>query len=303
MTESVEHIIKTLKTEKNAIILAHYYQRPEIQDIADAVGDSYYLSKVAKDCSESVIVFCGVHFMAESAKILSPDKTVLLPALDAGCPMADMAEVEKVRALKAEHPKAKVVCYINSTAAVKAESDACCTSSNAVDIVRKIDADEILFVPDKNLGGYIQQQVPEKKMILWEGFCVVHKKVKADEIIKARQLHDGIKVLVHPECEKEVRDLADFIGSTGAIINYATEHDDKKYLIVTEQGVLHELKKKNPDKEFFMPYGSMTCVNMKKTHLEDVYHSLKNMQYEINIDEQVRVQAYRSLMNMHILGR
>lgn len=303
MIENAEQAIQSLKAQKNAIILAHYYQRPQIQDIADAVGDSYYLSKIAKDCSESVIVFCGVHFMAESAKILSPQKTVLLPVLDAGCPMADMAEAEQLKALKAEHPQAKVVCYINSTAAVKAQSDVCCTSSNAVDIIRRLDADEIIFVPDKNLGGYVQQQVPEKKLILWDGFCIVHKRVEAGEIIKAKQIRPGIKVLAHPECEKPVRDLADFIGSTGAIIKYAAEHVDKQYLIVTEQGVLHELKKQNPDKEFFTPYGSMTCTNMKKTTLEDVYNSLNNMQYKIEIDEQIRVKAYKSLMNMHILGR
>jgi quinolinate synthase len=295
--------IQELKKQKNAIILAHYYQCAEVQDIADAVGDSYYLSKIAKDCKENIVVFCGVKFMAESAKILSPQKTVLLPAIDAGCPMAEMATAEEVLKMKEAHPNAVVVTYINSTTEVKAVTDVCVTSSNALNIIKKIDSDEIIFLPDKNLGEYIAEKVPEKKFILWNGFCITHRKVKPEAIIKTRELIPNIKVLVHPECEKSVRDLADFLGSTGEIISYATNESYKDYLIVTEDGVLHELKKKNPDKNFYVPGSSMTCVNMKKTRLEDVYNSLLNSQYEVTIDEDIRIKAYKSLMNMHEMGR
>jgi quinolinate synthetase complex, A subunit len=297
-----EEILK-LKKEKGAIILAHYYQRPEIQDIADAVGDSYYLSKVAKDCDEKIIVFCGVKFMAESAKILSPEKTVLLPAIDAGCPMADMADPEGVKELKDNHPNAKVVCYINSSAEVKALSDVCCTSSNALKIIRNIKEEEIIFLPDKNLGGYIQEQVPEKKFIIWNGFCITHKKVKVEELEIARKLHKDILIAAHPECEKPVRDAADFIGSTGEIISFVNNSPKETFLIVTEEGVLHQIKSKNPEKKFYVPGGGMNCINMKKTYLKDVYNSLLNMEHDIQIDEETRLKAYGALINMHELGR
>jgi quinolinate synthase len=295
--------IKELKKQKNAIILAHYYQIGEVQDIADAVGDSYYLSKLAKDSSENTIVFCGVRFMAESAKILSPQKKVLLPAIDAGCPMAEMATAEEVVKLKEKHPNAVVVTYINSTTEVKAVTDVCVTSSNALDIIKKIDSDEIIFLPDKNLGEFIAEKVPEKKFILWDGYCITHRKVKPEAIIKIKDLIPDIKVLVHPECEKDVRALADFLGSTGEIISYATKNTFKDYLIVTEEGVLHELKKKNPDKNFYVPGNSMTCVNMKKTSLEDVYNCLLNSQYEITLNEDIRIKAASSLLKMHEMGR
>jgi quinolinate synthase len=302
MENNLKDKILKLKKEKGAIILAHYYQRPEVQDIADAVGDSYYLSKIAKDCSENIIVFCGVKFMAESAKILSPEKTVLLPAFDAGCPMADMAEPKDVLALKDIHPNAKVVCYINSSAEIKAISDVCCTSSNAVNIINSLDENEIIFLPDKNLGEYVQQQVKDKKIILWNGFCITHKKVKSKELEGAKKLHPDIKILAHPECEKPVRELADFLGSTGEIINFVNNSSDKKFLICTEEGVLHQIKGKNPDKEFYIPGGGMTCINMKKTYLNNIYESLLNMQYNIEIDENIREKAYKSLINMHKLG-
>ena len=295
--------ILQLKKEKNAIIVAHYYQRPEIQEIADAVGDSYYLSKIAKDCSEQVIVFCGVKFMAESAKILSPEKTVLLPALDAGCPMAEMADAEAVAKMKEEHPNAAVVCYINSTAEVKAHCDVCVTSSNALNIIRNIDKEEIIFLPDKNLGAYIAEKMPEKKFILWPGFCITHKKVRKENVLAIKELKPNAKVLVHPECENEVRDIADFLGSTSEIIDYATNTPGEDFVIVTEEGVLHELKMKNPEKKFYVPGNTMTCINMKKTRLEDVYESLLNMQHQIEVDEDIRVKAYNSLMNMHKMAR
>ncbi|WP_396125146.1 quinolinate synthase NadA [Clostridium sp. CX1] len=297
-----EEIIK-LKKERNAIILAHYYQRPEIQDIADAVGDSYYLSKMARECSENLIVFCGVRFMAESAKILSPEKIVLLPAADAGCPMADMAAAEEVKILKEKHPHAKVVCYINSSAEVKSLSDVCCTSSNALKIIKSIEEKEIIFLPDKNLGEYIAEQIPDKEFILWDGFCITHKKVKAEALEKARSLHKDILIAAHPECEKPVRAAADFIGSTGEIINFVSTSSNSKFLIVTEEGVLHEIKRKNPEKKFYLPGGGMSCINMKKTYLKDVYNSLLNMENKIEINEEIRKKAYVSLANMHELGR
>lgn len=295
--------IKELKEKRNAIILAHYYQRPEIQEIADYVGDSYYLSKIAKDSKENVVVFCGVKFMAESAKILSPEKTILLPSIDAGCPMADMADAEGVVELKKKHPDAKVVTYINSTTEVKAVSDTCVTSSNAVKIIKNLNADEIIFLPDKNLGGYLQEQFPEKKFILWQGFCITHKKVNPAQVLDIKKLVPDVLVLVHPECEKEVRDLADFIGSTGEIIDYAKKSTAKEFVIVTEQGILHTLQNNSPEKKFYIPGSTMTCVNMKKTRLEDVYRSLLNLEYEIKIDEDMRVKAYNSLIRMHELAR
>lgn len=296
-----DEILK-LKKEKGAIILAHYYQIPEIQEIADAVGDSYYLSKVAKDCNEKIIVFCGVKFMAESAKILSPEKIVILPVMEAGCSMADMASAESVSLLKEKYPKAKVVCYINSSAAVKAVSDVCCTSSNALNIIKNIDEEEIIFLPDRNLGSYIQEQIPEKKIILWDGFCIIHERIKKEEILRFKKEHEGILIVVHPECNNEIREEADFIGSTGEIINFVNTSSKKKFLIVTEEGVIHQLRKNNPEKEFYTPYGSMVCPSMKITTLEQLYESLLNMKNVVEIDEDLRIKAYNSLENMHKLG-
>lgn len=295
-----EQILK-LKKEKNAIILAHYYQASEIQDVADFVGDSFELSRKAKENSADVIVFCGVRFMAESAKVLSPEKTVLLPVKEAGCPMADMAEVDQILQMKREHPKAKVVTYVNSSVEVKAISDVCCTSSNAVKIVRKIDSDEIIFAPDKNLGSYVQEHIPEKKIILWDGHCCVHDRITADNVTRMKEENPGVKVLVHPECKSEVRNLADYVGSTSGIINFARESKNENFLIVTEEGVLHRLRNENPSKKFLSIRG-MTCKNMKKTELEDVYSCLVDMKYEIKIDEDIRKNAAKAMENMLILG-
>jgi quinolinate synthase len=301
--QGLKEKIQQLKVEKNALILAHYYQSDDIQEIADFVGDSYYLSKVGKECKEQIIVFCGVKFMAESAKILSPEKTVLLPNLEAGCTMADMINGEDVRELKKEHPKAKVICYINSTAEVKAESDICCTSSNALKIINNLGLDEIIFIPDKNLGEYINEKVQDKDMILWNGFCCVHEFVSAEEILEVKSSDKNIKILVHPECNREIRNLADFIGSTGEIIKFATEDTGKKYMIVTEEGILYELKNKNPDKDFITPKTPMICNSMKKTTLEDVYNCLLNDQYEITLEEDVRQAAHKCLNAMHEMAR
>ena len=294
--------ILKLKKEKGAIILAHYYQIPEIQEIADYVGDSYYLSKIAKDCEENIIVFCGVKFMAESAKILSPEKTIILPVMEAGCVMADMATEEGLAKLKEEHPNAKVVCYINSSTEVKALSDVCCTSSNAENIINNLEEKEIIFLPDRNLGSYIQEKTPDKKFILWNGFCIVHEAIQKEEILRLKREHEGILTVAHPECSKEIRDISDFIGSTSEIINFVNNSSNKKFIIITEEGVLHQLRKNGEEKEFYIPYGKMICRNMKMTTLKDLYESLLKMENKIEIDEDLRLKAYNSLKNMHKLG-
>ena len=301
MTNQLSEKILKLKKEKNAIILAHLYQIPEIQEIADYVGDSYYLSQVARDAKEDLIIFCGVKFMAESAKVLSPEKTVILPAPNAGCPMADMAEVEDVEEMIKKYPDAFKVCYINSSYEVKALCDASVTSSSALNIIKNIPNKQILFLPDQNLGGYISEFFPEKEFILWRGFCPTHHRITAEDIIKAKEEHPNVKVLSHPECSKEVRDLSDYIGSTSGIINYATECEDKEFIIATEEGVLHQLKKKNPDKKFYFPE-VMVCPNMKKTSLQDVYDALDAKKEEVILDEEIRKKALTSLENMHKLG-
>ena len=300
MNELSEKILK-LKKEKNAIILAHLYQIPEVQEIADYVGDSYYLSQVARDAKEDLIIFCGVKFMAESAKVLSPDKTVILPAPNAGCPMADMAEVEDVEEMIKKYPDAFKVCYINSSYEVKALCDASVTSSSALNIMNNIPNKQILFLPDQNLGGYIAEFFPEKEFILWRGFCPTHHRITAEDVLNAKQEHPNVKVLAHPECSKEVRELSDYLGSTSGIIDYATKCEDNEFIIATEEGVLHQLQKKNPNKKFYFPE-MMVCPNMKKTTLQDIYDALDGKREEVVLDEEIRQKALTSLKNMHKLG-
>ena len=302
MTVDLVKEILRLKKEKNAIILAHYYQPGIIQELADFVGDSYYLSEIARDCKEEVIMFCGVRFMAESAKILSPHKTVLMPCPSAGCSMADMASGKGVLELKEKYPEAYVVCYINSTYNVKAHCDVAVTSSSALKILKNVINKKIMFLPDRNLGGYISEFFPEKEFILWDGFCRCHNKISKEDILKAKEKHKDAKVLVHPECTKEIRDLADYIGSTSGIIDYATEDSGNEFIIGTEEGILHELKKKNPSKNFFIPGDKICCQDMKKTTLENLYDTLLNMNNEITLDEEIRKKALRSLENMHKLA-
>ena len=302
MTNQLSEKILKLKKEKNAIILAHLYQIPEVQEIADYVGDSYYLSKVARGAKEDLIIFCGVKFMAESAKILSPNKTVILPAPDAGCPMADMAEAEDLKEKIKEYPDAFKVCYINSSYEVKALCDASVTSSSALEIMKNIPNKQILFLPDRNLGGYIAEFFPEKEFIQWKGFCPTHERVSAEDVTKLKEEHPNVKVLSHPECSKEVRNLSDYIGSTSGIIKFATECEDKEFIICTEQGVLHQLNKNNPDKKFYFPE-MMICPNMKKTSLQDVYDALTGKREEIILDEETSKKALTALENMHKLGK
>lgn len=290
--------ISELKKEKNAVIVAHNYQIDDVQEIADVVGDSLALSQYCESSAEKVIVFCGVHFMAESAKILSPEKTVLLPELHAGCPMADMVTADELREMKKQHPGAVVVCYINSSAEVKAECDICCTSSNALKVVKSIKEKDIIFVPDKNLGTFVSKMVPDKNLILWEGFCVTHHRIKAEDVIKIKELHPDALLLVHPECQDEIVKMADFAGSTKQIIDYANESDKKKFIIGTEMGVMYKLKKNNPDKEFYLMSQGLICPNMKKTSLKSVYDALNEMKYAIEIDEDIRIRAKKSLDRM-----
>jgi quinolinate synthase len=290
--------INELKKEKNAVILAHNYQIPEIQDIADYVGDSLELSKKAAETDADIIVFCGVYFMAESAKILSPDKKVLLPVSDAGCPMADMIDPHKLKVFKEEYPNIPVVCYIKSSSQVKAESDICCTSSNALRIVKSLKEDTILFVPDQNLGNYIATKVPEKEIICWEGLCITHNRVKHNELDMVRKHRGNIKVLVHPECNPQVVKKADFVGSISEITEYVKGSNEKKFIIGTEMGILHSLRKQNPHKKFYLLSPSLVCYNMKKTSLEDVYKALRDGKNEINIDKKAMDKARESLERM-----
>lgn len=296
--EELIHEIDRLKKERNAIIVAHNYQNDEVQDIADAMGDSFYLSKVCAKSDASVIVFCGVHFMAESAKILSPGKTVLLPESQAGCPMADSITPEDVRRLKRLYPKAAVVCYINTSADVKAESDICCTSSNAIDVVRSVDEEEVLFIPDRNLGAFVAKHVPEKHVVLYDGCCATHCRFGSKEVLEAKQLYPDAAVAVHPECEPEVTSIADYVGSTSGIIDYCRSSEKRRFIIGTEMGVIHKLKSDNPDKEFYIASTRLVCSNMKMTTLNSVYKSLKENKTVIEVEESVRRRAAGCLERM-----
>ena len=296
--ETLKKKIETLKKKRNACIIVHNYQRDEIQDIADISGDSLALSQAAVRTDADVIVFCGVHFMAESASILNPTKKVLLPVAEAGCPLADMISPEKLRAKKKEFPGAAVVCYVNSSAEVKAECDISCTSSNAIDIVRSLDARQVIFVPDKNLGRYVQSQVPEKEIILWEGFCPTHIRVQEEDVRKAKALHPEAEVIVHPECNPDVLELADHICSTGGMFKYAKTSKSKEFIICTESGMLYKLQKDNPDKKFYLPTTHLVCPSMKLTTLGWVAHSLENMVYEVRVAPEVAQKAKKTLDRM-----
>lgn len=294
--------INKLKKDKNAIILAHYYQLPEVQEIADFVGDSYYLSKKAFESQNNLVVFCGVRFMAESAKILSPDKKVLLPVMEAGCPMADMITSNDICDLKQLYPDAAVVCYINSTIAVKAVSDVCVTSSNALKIIKKLPNEKIIFVPDQNLANYISKKVPEKHFIIFNGYCPVHHKILPEHVIEMKSAYPGAVVLAHPECRAEILDLSDFTGSTGEILQYAKQSEHSDFIVITEEGIAHELTKQNPSKNFWFPQDIMCCEDMKKTTLENILSTLDEESGEIILDERERLAALNCLTRMHELS-
>jgi len=296
--------IEQLKKEKNAIILAHYYVNDDIQELADYVGDSYYLSKLATEVPQDTIIFCGVSFMGESAKILSPEKTVLMPDMQADCPMAHMADEDKIKEIRDNYKEdVAVVCYVNSTAELKALSDVCVTSSNAVHIVRALPQQHIFFIPDENLGRYVASQVPEKDFILNDGFCHVHTSITRENLEKAMEAKPNAKVLVHPECTSDILELADYIGSTSGIIDFATTSDAQEFVICTEMGVLYELKQKNPGKRFYNVGYRQYCPNMKKISLEKVLQVLKTGDNTVEINEELRQQANEPLKQMLLLAK
>ena len=295
--------IKKLKKEKDAVILAHYYVRPEVQDIADYIGDSFYLSRVATELTAKTIVFCGVSFMGESAKILNPEKTVLMPDLQADCPMAHMADIDRIKKVRETYEDVAVVCYINSTAELKEYSDVCVTSANAVKIVKELPNKNIYFIPDRNLAHYIADQIPEKNFIFNDGFCHVHHNVRKDQILAAREAKPEALVLVHPECRPEVTELADYVGSTSGIINYATESDAKEFIISTEMGVFHELQKRNPDKKFYTAGNVQICPNMKKISLDKVIASLENEETQVEMDAELIHEAHAPMKRMLELSK
>lgn len=290
--------INALRKEKDAIILAHYYQTMDIQNIADHVGDSFALARLAQEAKEQVIVLCGVRFMAESAKILNPEKTVLLPALDAGCPMADMIQPEDVDKLRAAHPGAAVICYVNSSAEVKAKSDICCTSSSALRVAQSLKEKEIIFIPDQNLGAYIAKQLPDKTFYFFNGYCHVHHRVTTADVEKAKAAHPDALVAVHPECTAAVQAYADYIGSTAGILDYVANAPAKEFLIGTELGVVERLAQTAPEKKTYLLSPRLLCTNMKKTKLEDVANSLENHIHNIILPEEIRLQAFHSLDRM-----
>jgi quinolinate synthase len=293
----IAEAIKKLKEERNAIILAHFYTRKEVQEVADFIADSLSLCKAAVNSKAQVIVFAGVHFMAESASIISPEKLVLLPVPEAGCPMADMVTAKALREAKEKNPHAAVVCYVNSSAAVKAESDICCTSANAVNVVNSIENQEIIFVPDKNLGAFVSLHT-DKKIHLWPGFCHVHDNISEECIKKLKKIHPGAEFLAHPECRPEVLILADSVLSTSGIVKEVGLSDSIEFIIGTEKEIVQNLKRKYPDKEFYPASEKAFCYNMKKITLESILNSLQNMEYEIHVPEHIRIKAKKALDRM-----
>jgi len=294
---NIQEEITRLMEEKNAIMLVHNYQRPEIQDMADYLGDSLGLSREASKTDAEMIVFCGVRFMAETAKILSPLKIVLMPRKEAGCPMADMISYEDVIALKEKYPDAKVVSYVNTNADVKAVSDVCCTSSNAIEVVRNIEADRVIFVPDRNLASYVGRFV-DKEIIPWDGYCYVHERITKEEVLLAKKKYPDALLLVHPECNPPVIDIADKVLSTQGMVNFASESDNKRFLIGTEEGIIYRMKKENPEKEFYTAGIPKICLNMKRTTLVDVYLALKEERYPIELPEEIINSASSALEAM-----
>lgn len=289
--------IRELKRSKNAIILAHNYQSPEVYDVADHVSDSFELAVIAQKTDAKIIIFAGVHFMAESAKLLNPSKKVLIPDREAGCFLADYANAENLRTKKKEFPNAAVVTYVNSTAAVKAESDVCCTSANAIEICRKLRQKQIIFVPDNNLGEWVAENLPEKEIILWkEGSCYVHARILEEKVLAAKKLHPRAKILVHPESPKKIRALADAVVGTGGMLKFAQNSDATEFLIATESGMLEKLRRETSGKKFFALAGE--CINMKKITLAKILNSLENEGFEIEVAPETAEKARRSLEKM-----
>lgn len=300
---SIKQQIRELLTAHNAVLLAHNYMRDEVQEIADITGDSLALSMEAAKTAADVIVFCGVHFMAESAAILSPGKKVLLPRPDAGCPMADMVTVEDLEALKAKHPGVPVVTYVNSSAEIKAHSDICCTSANALKVVRSLKEDELIFVPDRNLGRWVAKFVPEKRFIFWEGFCPTHERMTVEAVMQKKHEHPDALFVCHPESLPEVSALADHVCSTSGMYDYCRDSAAAKFIIGTEAGILYRLRIENPGKEFILASPALICPNMKLTSLEDVLYSLQTMSPVVTVEESIRLKAQQALDRMLAVPR
>lgn len=303
MDENMVQKVKALKEEKDVVILAHYYVDGQVQEIADYVGDSYYLAKVATKVKEKNILFCGVSFMGESAKILNPEKKVVMADSDADCPMAHMVTVEKIEQVRKEYEDVAVVAYVNSTAEIKSVSDVCVTSSNALKVVSKLSQKNIFFVPDNNLGRYVAQKLPEKNFIFNDGFCHVHKSITVDNVLEAKKIRPDALVLTHPECTMDVLEVSDFIGSTSEIIDYATNSDAKEFLICTEMGVFFELMQKNPDKKFYSVGHRQFCPNMKLVTMDKVLHALETMDQEVIMPEDMMEKARIPLQKMLELAK
>lgn len=295
--------IKKLKEKNDVAILAHYYVDGEVQDIADYVGDSYYLSKIATEVSQKTILFCGVKFMGESAKILNPEKHIIMVDESADCPMAHMIDVETIQDIKAKYEDISVVCYINSSAEIKAHSDVCVTSSNAFKIVSKLPQKNILFIPDNHLGTYLSTKIANKNFVFHHGYCPVHQDIHAEDIIRAKKEHPEAEVLAHPECSIDVLNLVDFIGSTSEIIDYATKNKGQNFIIATEDGVLHQLCKKNPNKIFYLVNENQQCPGMKLNTLQKVYNILNSSKNEMILNEELRQKAQASLSKMHEMAK
>lgn len=299
LTESQKELIeriRLLKQKKRAVILCHNYQRPEIYEVADFVGDSLELCRKARETSARMIVFSGVYFMAESAAVLNPEMKVVVPTKDAGCALSDMITAEALRRKKEEYPDAAVVCYVNCTAAVKAEADVCCTSSNAVQICRAMPQKRILFVPDKNLAGFVAKQVPEKEIIPWEGFCPIHQRLSPEYLLRAKAAHPNAKIIAHPECTEEVRAIADFVVSTSGMMKVAQEDEATEFICTTECGMIQRMKREMPHKKFFTVCS--VCFDMKKNTLEGILSALENEEPEVVIPEETRKRAYAAFERM-----
>lgn len=295
--------IKRLKEEKDVVIMAHYYVDGAVQELADFVGDSYFLAKKATEVTQKNILFCGVSFMGESAKILNPEKRVIMADEYADCPMAHMVDIDRIHQVREEYPDVAVVCYVNSTAEIKAESDVCVTSSNAIRVVEKLPNKHIFFIPDNNLAHYVAQQMPEKEFIFNDGFCHVHKSIHIEDVKKAKELHPDALILTHPECTEDVVAASDFVGSTSEIIDFATKSDAKKFIICTEMGVFYELEQKNPEKKFFSVGHRQFCPNMKKISVEKVKAALESLSPEVTMDEEMRIKANAPLVRMLELAK
>lgn len=303
MVITMRERIEQLKKEKDIVILAHYYVDGEVQEIADLVGDSYFLAKKATEVSQQNILFCGVSFMGESAKILNPGKRVIMADEFADCPMAHMVDIAKIQQVREQYPDVAVVCYVNSTAEIKAYSDVCVTSSNALRVVQSLPNKHIFFIPDNNLGRYISTLVPEKEFIFNDGFCHVHTSIHRENVEEAKKLHPNAPVLTHPECTADVLEISDFIGSTSEILDYATKSDAKEFIICTEMGIFFELEQKNPDKRFYSVGHRQFCPNMKKITLEKVVRAMEEMEPEVTMEEELRVKANAPLVKMLELAK